>query len=92
MKDEHGVDVILGNPYLYIYGMPGPDTTLVIAKEFKNDKVLCFDVYSERDIELDPVELFQRKETAWTDQEIRKVFDFYGNFMFMLHHNYRLKV
>lgn len=53
MKDEHGVDVILGNPYLYIYGMPGPDTTLVIAKEFKNDKVLCFDVYSERDIELD---------------------------------------
>lgn len=76
MKDEHGVDVILGNPYLYIYGMPGPDTTLVIANEVKNDKVLCFDVYSERDIELDPGELFQRKETAWTDQEIRKVFDF----------------
>ena len=38
--------------------MPGPDTTLVIAKEFKNDKVLCFDVYSEFDIELDPLEIF----------------------------------
>lgn len=61
MKDEHGVNVILGNPYLYIFGMPGPDTTLVIAKEFKNDKVLCFDVYSERDIELDPGQLFKRK-------------------------------
>lgn len=92
MKDKHGVDIILGNPYLYIFGGPGPDATLVIARGFKNDKVLCFDVYSEHDIELDPGELFQRKKTAWTDQEIRKVFDFYGNFMFMLHHNYKLEV
>lgn len=90
MKDEHGVDVILGNPYLYIFGMPGPDTTLVIAKEFKNDKVLCFDVYSERDIELDPVQLFQRKNTVWTGNEMRKVLDFGGNLAFMLNHNAKI--
>nr|DAV69913.1 MAG TPA: hypothetical protein [Caudoviricetes sp.] len=44
--------------------MPGPDATLVIAKEFKNDKVLCFDVYSGFNIELDPWKFFQRKKTV----------------------------
>lgn len=90
MKDENGVDVVLGNPYLYIFGGPRPDTTLVIARGFKDDKVLCFDVYSERDLELDPGKLFQRKETAWTDQEIRKVLDFGVNLALMLNHNAKI--
>ncbi len=50
MKDENGIDVVPGNPYLYIFGGAGHDTTLVIAMESKEDKVLCFDVYSDHDI------------------------------------------
>nr|UVM95907.1 MAG: hypothetical protein [Bacteriophage sp.] len=70
--------------------MPGPDTTLVIAKEFKNDKVLCFDVYSEFDIELDPWKFFQRKKTVWTWNEMRKVLDFCVNLALMLNHNAKI--
>lgn len=92
MKDQDNIPVILGNPYLYIFGGPGPDTTLVIARGFKNDKVLCFDVYCERDMELDPGQLFRRKKTLWTGQEMRKVLDFGGNLAFMLNHNAKIEI
>lgn len=61
MKDENGVDAVSSNTYLYQCVTQGPDTTLVIEMEFKNYKVLCFDLYHEHDIELEPGQLFQRK-------------------------------
>lgn len=87
MKDKNGNTIIFGNPYLYIFGGPGPDVTLLVAKELKNEKVMCYDLYFCRDIEVYAKDMFQREKTKWSDQEIKLVMDYGANFEFMLIHN-----
>lgn len=86
--DQRGNEVVLGNPYLFVFGGPGPDVTLLIAKSFTEEgKVLCQDCFFEFEIEVVPGELFQRYQYQWGQQEIDAVKKFGGNYHFMINHN-----
>ena len=86
--DQRGNEVILGNPYLFVFGGPGPDVTLLISKSFTEEgKVLCYDCFFEREIEVKPEKLFQRYQFQWGQYEIDAVKKFDGNYQFMVDHN-----
>lgn len=43
--DGQGNEIVLGYAYKFVFAMPGPDQTIVIAKEINNDgTVKCYDV------------------------------------------------
>lgn len=93
IKDNRGNEVVLNNPYRYVVGMPGPDSTLVIAKEFTEDgKVICYDVYLKNEAAVSASALFQKYDHPWDDMEIRQVKEAGGNVNLMTEHNSRLNL
>lgn len=91
--DQRGNEVVLGNPYRFIFGGPGPDVTLLIAKSFTEEgNVLCYDCFFKFEIEVGANELFQRYEHPWEQYEIDAVKEFGGNYQFMIDHNNSLGI
>ena len=91
MKDQRDNEIVVGNPYRYVFAMPGPDCTLLVCTGFSKDKVKCRDLYFNCDIEVDPKQLLQRYKFEWDADEIQRVRKFGGNFKMMEEHNRSIK-
>lgn len=78
--DEQGHKVKLGVAYLYIFAMPGPDTTCLIVESMNEDgTVNCYDVLFKMKVEnIQTGKLWRPLKHTWSRRpgELRAITDY----------------